>query len=110
MVFSLPGWNLGQSEEASVYLLAQLITYHSSEVALDLTSETNLPHFVTSFCPTLTHSIPSFSSSMDGFRVVKLNEVIRQVDVVITCTGECQSFVLVTQSCLTLCDPMTVTC
>lgn len=24
---------------------------------------------------------------MDGFRVVKLNEVIRQVDVVITCTG-----------------------
>lgn len=29
---------------------------------------------------------------MDGFRVVKLNEVIRQVDVVITCTGECQGF------------------
>ncbi|NWT06723.1 SAHH2 protein, partial [Mionectes macconnelli] len=26
-------------------------------------------------------------SSMDGFRVVKLSEVIRQVDVVITCTG-----------------------
>lgn len=26
--------------------------------------------------------------SMDGFRVVKLNEVIRQVDVVITCTGK----------------------
>lgn len=25
--------------------------------------------------------------SMDGFRVVKLNEVIRQVDVIITCTG-----------------------
>lgn len=24
---------------------------------------------------------------MDGFRVVKLNEVIRNVDVVITCTG-----------------------
>lgn len=24
---------------------------------------------------------------MDGFRVVKLSEVIRQVDVVITCTG-----------------------
>lgn len=29
---------------------------------------------------------------MDGFRVVKLNEVIRQVDVVITCTGEYQCF------------------
>lgn len=29
---------------------------------------------------------------MDGFRVVKLNEVIRQVDVVITCTGEYQGF------------------
>lgn len=28
-----------------------------------------------------------FSASMDGFRVVKLSEVIRQVDVVITCTG-----------------------
>lgn len=26
--------------------------------------------------------------SMDGFRVVKLNEVIRQVDVIITCTGK----------------------
>lgn len=25
---------------------------------------------------------------MDGFRLVKLNEVIRQVDIVITCTGE----------------------
>ena len=24
---------------------------------------------------------------MDGFRLVKLNEVIRQVDIVITCTG-----------------------
>ena len=24
---------------------------------------------------------------MDGFRCVKLNEVIRQVDIVITCTG-----------------------
>lgn len=24
---------------------------------------------------------------MDGFRVVKLSEVIRQMDVVITCTG-----------------------
>lgn len=28
-----------------------------------------------------------FLASMDGFRVVKLSEVIRQVDVVITCTG-----------------------
>lgn len=27
------------------------------------------------------------SHSMDGFRLVKLNEVIRQVDIVITCTG-----------------------
>lgn len=27
------------------------------------------------------------SYSMDGFRVVKLSEVIRQMDVVITCTG-----------------------
>ncbi|KAJ6651553.1 hypothetical protein lerEdw1_020888 [Lerista edwardsae] len=27
------------------------------------------------------------SYSMDGFRLVKLNEVIRQVDIVITCTG-----------------------
>ena len=25
---------------------------------------------------------------MDGFRVVKLNEVIRQMDLVITCTGK----------------------
>ena len=30
---------------------------------------------------------------MDGFRVVKLNEVIRQVDVVITCTGKpCENY------------------
>lgn len=28
---------------------------------------------------------------MDGFRVVKLNEVIRQVDVIITCTGNSTS-------------------
>uniref|UniRef100_A0AAY4B9K2 S-adenosyl-L-homocysteine hydrolase NAD binding domain-containing protein n=1 Tax=Denticeps clupeoides TaxID=299321 RepID=A0AAY4B9K2_9TELE len=28
-----------------------------------------------------------FNNSMDGFRVMKLNEVIRQVDMVITCTG-----------------------
>lgn len=34
------------------------------------------------------YCVAVFSSSMDGFRVVKLNEVIRQVDVVITCTGE----------------------
>lgn len=40
------------------------------------------------------YSVAFFSSSMDGFRVVKLNEVIRQVDVVITCTGECQHFIL----------------
>lgn len=35
------------------------------------------------------HHGPSspFFASMDGFRVVKLSEVIRQVDVVITCTG-----------------------
>lgn len=31
---------------------------------------------------------------MDGFRVVKLNEVIRQVDVVITCTGPFSFFFL----------------
>ncbi|CAG12135.1 unnamed protein product, partial [Tetraodon nigroviridis] len=31
--------------------------------------------------------IRSLLSSMDGFRLVKLNEVIRQVDIVITCTG-----------------------
>ncbi|KAG8138526.1 hypothetical protein E2320_004418 [Naja naja] len=30
---------------------------------------------------------PLPSPSMDGFRLVKLNEVIRQVDIVITCTG-----------------------
>lgn len=30
---------------------------------------------------------PPSSPSMDGFRLVKLNEVIRQVDIVITCTG-----------------------
>uniref|UniRef100_A0A671W7A2 Adenosylhomocysteinase like 2 n=1 Tax=Sparus aurata TaxID=8175 RepID=A0A671W7A2_SPAAU len=29
----------------------------------------------------------SHGSPMDGFRLVKLNEVIRQVDIVITCTG-----------------------
>ena len=28
---------------------------------------------------------------MDGFRVVKLSEVIRQMDVVITCTGAVES-------------------
>lgn len=28
-----------------------------------------------------------YPRSMDGFRVVKLSEVIRQMDVVITCTG-----------------------
>lgn len=25
---------------------------------------------------------------MDGFRVVKLNEVVRQIDILITCTGK----------------------
>ncbi|NWR24801.1 SAHH3 Adenosylhomocysteinase, partial [Emberiza fucata] len=30
---------------------------------------------------------PTGNSIMDGFRLVKLNEVIRQVDIVITCTG-----------------------
>lgn len=30
---------------------------------------------------------PPSPLSMDGFRLVKLNEVIRQVDIVITCTG-----------------------
>lgn len=29
---------------------------------------------------------------MDGFRLVKLNEVIRQVDIVITCTGRSVGF------------------
>ena len=29
----------------------------------------------------------SVPCSMDGFRVVKLNEVIRFVDIVVTCTG-----------------------
>lgn len=29
---------------------------------------------------------------MDGFRLVKLNEVIRQVDIVITCTGQSSGF------------------
>lgn len=33
----------------------------------------------------ISHTLLSFS--MDGFRLVKLNEVIRQVDIVITCTG-----------------------
>uniref|UniRef100_A0A8D2MT87 S-adenosyl-L-homocysteine hydrolase NAD binding domain-containing protein n=1 Tax=Zonotrichia albicollis TaxID=44394 RepID=A0A8D2MT87_ZONAL len=33
------------------------------------------------------HFVPVFPPSMDGFRLVKLNEVIRQVDIVITCTG-----------------------
>ncbi|XP_029539210.1 S-adenosylhomocysteine hydrolase-like protein 1 isoform X2 [Oncorhynchus nerka] len=31
--------------------------------------------------------ICSLQACMDGFRVVKLNEVIRQVDIIITCTG-----------------------
>ncbi|KAF2984796.1 hypothetical protein EK904_014802 [Melospiza melodia maxima] len=34
------------------------------------------------------HFVPVFPPSMDGFRLVKLNEVIRQVDIVITCTDE----------------------
>ena len=34
-----------------------------------------------------------FLDSMDGFRVVKLSEVVRHVDVIITCTGNyaCQA-------------------
>ena len=28
-----------------------------------------------------------FNCSMDGFRIVKLSEVVRSVDIVITCTG-----------------------
>lgn len=36
----------------------------------------------------VTLFIRSVLSSMDGFRLVKLNEVIRQVDIVITCTGQ----------------------
>ncbi|MBL2573735.1 adenosylhomocysteinase, partial [Klebsiella pneumoniae] len=31
--------------------------------------------------------ICALQACMDGFRLVKLNEVIRQVDIVITCTG-----------------------
>lgn len=42
-------------------------------------------------CP-LTLFVPSVLSSMDGFRLVKLNEVIRQVDIVITCTGQSRRF------------------
>ncbi|XP_036420046.1 S-adenosylhomocysteine hydrolase-like protein 1 isoform X4 [Colossoma macropomum] len=38
--------------------------------------------FVTEIDP-----ICALQACMDGFRVVKLNEVVRQVDVVITCTG-----------------------
>lgn len=36
----------------------------------------------------------SFASfySMDGFRVIKLSEVVRHVDMVITCTGNCGPF------------------
>lgn len=37
--------------------------------------------------PSLLCFLFPFLASMDGFRVVKLSEVIRQVDVVITCTG-----------------------
>ena len=33
--------------------------------------------------------LSSSALSMDGFRVIKLSEVVRQVDVVITCTGSC---------------------
>lgn len=32
-------------------------------------------------------NVSAYPHSMDGFRVVKLSEVIRQMDVVITCTG-----------------------
>lgn len=38
----------------------------------------HLYHALSYLCP---------DPSMDGFRLVKLNEVIRQVDIVITCTG-----------------------
>ncbi|MBN3303117.1 SAHH3 Adenosylhomocysteinase, partial [Amia calva] len=38
-------------------------------------------------CITEIDPICALQACMDGFRVVKLNEVIRQVDVVITCTG-----------------------
>lgn len=40
-----------------------------------------------SFLPEAECWTSSSFDSMDGFRVVKLNEVIRQVDVIITCTG-----------------------
>lgn len=39
------------------------------------------------FAASQTTFSPSSPLSMDGFRLVKLNEVIRQVDIVITCTG-----------------------
>lgn len=38
----------------------------------------------------LMFSLSLSCCSMDGFRLVKLNEVIRQVDIVITCTGRCR--------------------
>uniref|UniRef100_A0AAY5K9Y0 S-adenosyl-L-homocysteine hydrolase NAD binding domain-containing protein n=1 Tax=Esox lucius TaxID=8010 RepID=A0AAY5K9Y0_ESOLU len=37
--------------------------------------------------------ICALQACMDGFRVVKLNEVIRQVDIIITCTGKHQTTV-----------------
>lgn len=37
---------------------------------------------------------------MDGFRVVKLSEVIRQMDVVITCTGNVPHAVICITSAL----------
>lgn len=55
----------------------------SSSASVLMTSEVRL---------SLTLFIISLLSSMDGFRLVKLNEVIRQVDIVITCTGPCERF------------------
>lgn len=44
---------------------------------------------------------------MDGFRLVKLNEVIRQVDIVITCTGTGLGWAPQTLPQLQLGDPKT---
>lgn len=35
---------------------------------------------------------------MDGFRVIKLNEVVRQADMVITCTGNRRPLVSIISS------------
>lgn len=65
-------------------------TPQGSQPELNCLSINNI-YFPVCHCPRWGWKLNLFpllcANSMDGFRVVKLNEIIRQVDVIITCTG-----------------------